>query len=80
MMPASPEAAPAYAERLGLVAWLWSLLGPSTHIVLLGIFACAGALPAYFWARITLGNVLLVGLYFEHYRRERAHVAANWGP
>ncbi|HVY44799.1 MAG TPA: CDP-alcohol phosphatidyltransferase family protein [Minicystis sp.] len=63
--------AAAYKERLAPIARGWAYLGPSTHVVLLAAFACAGQLPAYVWLRLTAGNAAMLGLFLEQRRRER---------
>jgi len=70
----SPE---KYAASLAPVARGWAYLGPSTHVLVMGVFACAGGLSHYVWLRLTLGNALLLALYFEQFRRERALLSAN---
>ena len=70
----SPE---RYAASLAPVARGWAWLGPSTHVLVMGLFACAGGLSHYVWMRLTLGNVLMVALYLEQFRRERALLTAN---
>lgn len=71
----SASSAAAYAEKLAPVARGWAWLGPSTHAAAMTAFVIADALPAYIWLRLTLGNVVLVALYVEQYRRERALLA-----
>jgi CDP-alcohol phosphatidyltransferase len=68
----SPEKAAAYAERLAPIARGFAWLGPSTHVTLLAVFACAGSLPAYVWLRLTVGNVALAALWLAQRSRERA--------
>lgn len=69
--PRSAEQARAYAERLAPVARGWAWLGSSTHVLLLVVFACLGALPAYLWIRLIAGNIALLALWIEQQRRER---------
>jgi phosphatidylglycerophosphate synthase len=61
----------AYRSRLAPVVRGWAWLGPSTHVAVMSVFACAGALPAYVWMRLTLGNALMALLWIEQTRRER---------
>lgn len=70
--PRSAEQARAYAEGLAPIARGWSWLGSSTHVLLLVLFACLGALPAYLWLRLTAGNAAMIALWLEQQRRERA--------
>jgi hypothetical protein len=70
--PRSAEQARAYAEGLAPVARGWAWLGSSTHIVVLVLFACLDALPAYLWLRLTVGNAAMIALWIEQQRRERA--------
>lgn len=69
-IPDDPAAPARYAQELGPVMRVWAYLGPSTHAVLLAVFAVVGALPAYLWVRLTLGNVVLIGLFVATRRRE----------
>ncbi|MBK8255064.1 MAG: CDP-alcohol phosphatidyltransferase family protein [Polyangiaceae bacterium] len=67
----SPQKAALYAKQLAPIARGWAYLGPSTHGLLLGIFACAGHLSTYVLVRLTLGNLLLVALFIAQSVRER---------
>lgn len=73
--PRTAEGAAAYAVRLAPIARGWAWLGPSTHAALMTAFVFAGQMPAYIWVRLTLGNVIMIGLYLEQHRRERALAA-----
>jgi hypothetical protein len=70
--PPSVEEAIAYGESLRPIARGWAFLGPSTHAALMTVFVILGALPAYIWVRLTLGNVVMVALYVAQRRREAA--------
>jgi hypothetical protein len=69
--PRTAEQARSYAERLAPIARGWAWLGSSTHVLLLVVFACLGALPVYLWIRVFAGNVAMIALWFEQQRRER---------
>ena len=69
--PRTADQARDYAERLAPIARAWAWLGSSTHVLLLVIFACVGALPAYLWLRLFGGNLLMIALWIEQQRRER---------
>ena len=73
----SPEAAARYAKALAPVARGWAYLGPSTHGLLLGIFACTGHLALYVFLRLTAGNALMLGLFVAQRLRERSAVSAS---
>ena len=68
----TPELAAAYAVKLAPVARGWAWLGPSTHVLLLGVFACAGHLALYVLLRITAGNVAMIALFLAQSLREKA--------
>lgn len=70
--PPTAEEAAAYRESLGPIAKAWAYLGPSTHAALMTVFVILGALPAYIWVRLTVGNVAMVALVVEQRRRESA--------
>lgn len=70
--PPTAEEAAAYGESLRPIARGWAFLGPSTHVALMTVFVILGALPAYVWVRLTVGNVVMVALYLEQRRREAA--------
>ncbi len=69
--PRTAEQARSYAERLAPIARGWAWLGSSTHVLLLVVFACLGALKAYLWLRIFAGNLVMIALRVEQRRRER---------
>ncbi|MFO0587257.1 MAG: CDP-alcohol phosphatidyltransferase family protein [Polyangiaceae bacterium] len=58
-----PEAAARYGKTLAPIARGWAYLGPSTHVLLLGIFACTGHLALYVLLRLTAGNVAMLCLF-----------------
>ena len=68
----TPEEAALYAKALAPVARGWAYLGPSTHGLLLGIFACTGHLALYVFLRLTAGNALMLGLFVAQRLRERS--------
>lgn len=68
--PTSAESA-RYAKVLAPLARGWAFLGPSTHVLLLGIFACAGHLATYVWIRLTAANAFMVLLYIAQKLAER---------
>ena len=68
----TPEQAARYGRSLAPVARGWAYLGPSTHVLLLGIFACAGHLATYVLIRLTAGNAAMLGLFAAQKIRERA--------
>lgn len=70
--PVTPEAAIVYGHRLAPIARGWAYLGPSTHAALMTVFVIAGGLSYYVSMRLTLGNVVMIALYIEQIRRERA--------
>ncbi len=70
--PRNAEQIRDYAERLAPIARGWAWLGSSTHVLLLSAFACFGALPEYLWFRLTAANVVMIALWLEQHRRERA--------
>jgi hypothetical protein len=70
--PRTAEQLRDYAERLAPIARGWAWLGSSTHVLLLSVFACFGALPEYLWLRLTAANVVMIALWLEQHRRERA--------
>jgi hypothetical protein len=73
--PRTAEQARAYAERLAPIARGWAWLGASTHVLLLVLFACVGALPVYLWLRLIGGNLVMIALWIEQQRREREVLA-----
>ncbi len=75
--PRTAEQARDYAERLAPVARGWAWLGSSTHVVLLVICACVGALPVYLWVRLIGGNMAMIALWIEQQRREREVLPAQ---
>ena len=75
--PRTAEQARSYAERLAPIAGGWAWLGSSTHVLLLIVFACVGALPAYLWLRIFGGNLVMIALWIEQQRRERQVLPAQ---
>ena len=75
--PRTAEQALRYAERLAPIAGGWAWLGSSTHVLLLVVFACLGALPAYLWLRIFAGNLAMIALWLEQQRREREVLPAQ---
>lgn len=68
----TPEQAARYGESLAPVARGWAYLGPSTHVLLLGIFACTGHLATYVLLRLTAGNAAMLILFAVQSLRERA--------
>jgi hypothetical protein len=66
------ESARAYDDSLGWMPKVAPYLGARTHVVLLAVFTCAGALGAYAWIRLTIGNLVIGALVAELHRRERA--------
>lgn len=75
--PRTADQARDYAERLAPIARAWAWLGSSTHVLLLVICACLGALPAYLWLRLFGGNLLMIALWIEQQRREREVLPAR---
>jgi len=68
----TPEQAAAYGKSLAPVARGWAYLGPSTHVLLLGVFACTGHLAMYVLLRLTAGNAAMLALFVAQSLRERA--------
>lgn len=73
--PRDAAHAARFAELLRPVARGWAWLGPSTHVFVMGGFVVAGALPAYGWLRLVVGNAVMVGLLIAQRVREREAAA-----
>lgn len=68
----TPEQAARYALALAPVARGWAYLGPSTHVLLLGAFACTGHVATYVLLRLTAGNALMIALFAAQSLQERS--------
>lgn len=67
----TPESASRYGKTLAPIARGWAYLGPSTHVLLLGIFASAGHLALYVWLRLTVANAAMLALFIAQKVAER---------
>ncbi|MEZ4408058.1 MAG: hypothetical protein R3A52_16520 [Polyangiales bacterium] len=68
----APPHDPRFADAMRGLARGWAWLGPSTHVLLLALFAWADRLDGYAWLRLVPGNVAMVALWLAWRSRERA--------